>query len=88
MEDVLREALGAVDPSSAHAEVVRDAIQTHRDNPKDWKAARQILHQKWLVEKKWNGNSTPTNGGLVILALLYGKDDFYRTLQYAMALGP
>jgi hypothetical protein len=24
---------------------------------------------------------------MVLLALLYGEDDFYRTLQYAMALG-
>ena len=34
----------------------------------------------------WNDNSTPVNGRL-LLALLYGRDDFYRTLQFAMALG-
>ena len=32
-------------------------------------------------------NSTPSNGALVLLALLYGEGDFYKTLQYAMALG-
>src|SRR5262249_28362771 len=36
---------------------------------------------------KWNDNSTPLNGAMVALALLYGKGDFYRTGQYAMALG-
>jgi hypothetical protein len=32
-------------------------------------------------------NSTPSNGALVLLALLYGENDFYKTLRYAMALG-
>jgi hypothetical protein len=36
---------------------------------------------------KWNMNSTPSNGAMVLLALLYGEGDFYTTLQYAMALG-
>jgi hypothetical protein len=80
-------ALQAVDPSSAMAEVVRDAIKAHDDNPTDWKAARKAIHEKWFVERKWNTNSTPLNGGAVVLALLYGDGDFYKTLQYAMALG-
>jgi len=80
-------ALRAVDPSSAIAEAVGDAIKAYEDDPKDWKAARQIIHEKWMVEKKWNGNSTPLNGAVVVLALLYGDGDFYKTLQYAMAMG-
>ena len=81
------DGLRAVDPSSAMAEVVRDAIKAHDDNPSDWKAARKSIHEKWFVERKWNTNSTPLNGAAVVLALLYGDGDFYKTLQYAMALG-
>ena len=66
--------------------------------PADWKAARQFFHKKWYCPKeqpwdpnarplKWNDNSTPLNGAMVVLALLYGQGDFYRTGQYAMALG-
>jgi len=87
IEDVIRKALNAVDPASAMTEVVQDAIKAYHDNKKDWKVARQIIYKKWLEDRKWNGNSTPTNGGMVILALLYGNGDFYKTLQYAMALG-
>ena len=83
----VKDALAAVDPSSAMCEVVSDAIKAYEGNATDWKAARQIIHQKWMVEKKWNGNSTPLNGGVVALALLYGGGDFYKTLQYAMAMG-
>jgi hypothetical protein len=35
------EALAAVDPTSAMAEVVRDALRLHREHPRDWKTARQ-----------------------------------------------
>jgi len=87
LEDVITEALQAADPASAQVEVVRDAIKAYHDNPTDWKAARQVIHRKWIVPKKWNTNATPPNGGIVILALLYGGGDFYKTLQYAMALG-
>jgi hypothetical protein len=87
IEDVIIKALKAVDPASAMAEVVQDAIKAYHSNTKEWKVARQIIYNKWLVDRKWNGNSTPTNGGMVILALLYGNGDFYKTIQYAMALG-
>ncbi len=87
MDDALQQAVAAVDPKSAMAEVVADARKAIRTHPDDWKAARQEIDRKWRVQRKWNDNSTPVNGAAVCLALLYGRDDFYRTLQYAMALG-
>ena len=87
LEDTLQQATAAVDPRSCMAEVVADARTSFHAHPDDWKAARQELDAKWRVQRKWNDNSTPVNGVAVCLALLYGNDDFYRTLQYAMALG-
>jgi hypothetical protein len=87
VDQALQQALAAVDPRSAMAEVVADAIRAFRDHPDDWKAARRVIHEKWRKQRKWNDNSTPLNGAVVCLALLYGQDDFYRTLQLAMALG-
>ncbi|MCS7237656.1 MAG: ADP-ribosylglycohydrolase family protein [Thermoguttaceae bacterium] len=87
VDELIDKALGATDPACALREAVadaREALGTWRD---DWKAARQQVHRQCVVERGWNDNSTPTNGALVCLALLYGKGDFYRTLQYAMALG-
>jgi hypothetical protein len=87
LNELLTVALAATDPKSAMAEVVKDAVKAHADHGVDWRAARQAVHQKWKRERGWNGNSTPLNGGLVVLALLYGDGDFHKTLQYAMALG-
>jgi hypothetical protein len=87
MEELILKALEAADPNSALHHAVRDAMEYHRANPKDWKAARQLFHRKWLKEMGWNNNATPTNGGLVALALLYGEGDLHKSLQYAFALG-
>jgi ADP-ribosylglycohydrolase len=87
-----------VDPASAQAEAVHEAIRLFHEHPDDWKAARQFFDQKWFCPKeqpwdpnarprKWNDNSTPLNGAMVLLALLYGNGDFYKTGQFAMALG-
>jgi hypothetical protein len=83
----MRVAMMSLDPESSMAEVVEDALRTFQEHPDDWKAARSLLDEKWRKQRKWNGNSTPVNGAMVSLALLYGQDDFYRTLQLAMALG-
>jgi len=96
IEELLKESLAAIDPASAQGEAVNDAFQQFRAHPDDWKAARRYFHDKWWFSHdaevrmrpgKWNDNSTPLNGGVVVLALLYGKGDFYKTGQYAMALG-
>jgi hypothetical protein len=87
IETVIKNALQAVDPESIMVEVVNDALKTYHNNPSDWISARQALYRRWVIDLKWNGNSTPSNGAMVILALVYGNGDFYRTLQYAMALG-
>ena len=87
IEDVLQNAVEAVDQNSAMFEVVKDSCRVYHQYSVDWKAARQSLHEKWRNKRKWNDNSTPVNGFAVCLALLYGRDDFYRTLQLAMALG-
>lgn len=87
IDDALQQALSAVDPRSCMAEVVTDSLKAFHAHPDDWKAARQEIDVKWRVKRQWNWNSTPVNGAAVCLALLYGNDDFYRTLQHAMALG-
>lgn len=87
VEGLITESLKAVDNNSAMFEVINDAIKAFHENPGDWKASRLKIYNKWHTDRNWDINSTPLDGGFVILSLLYGKGDFYKTLQYAMALG-
>jgi len=87
IERLATESLAAVDPASEHAEMVRDVLAWHRAAPDDWQAVRAKIQKKYRDERKWNMNATITNGGLVLTALLYGKDDFVQTLRLSFALG-
>jgi hypothetical protein len=87
LEQVLALALQVLDRRSSLYAAIIDARSAFREHPQNWKAARARIHQRWYRERGWNDNATPTNGALIALALLYGRDDFYKTLQYAMALG-
>jgi len=79
--------LGALDPGSQHAEMVRDVVTWHKESPDDWLATRASIQKKYRDERKWNMNATVTNGAFVVAALLYGRGDFVETLRLAFALG-
>ncbi|MBM4088547.1 MAG: hypothetical protein FJ276_03845 [Planctomycetes bacterium] len=57
IEEAMQRVLAAVDPKSAMAEVVADARKAFHAHPDDWKAARQEIHAKWRLQRKWNDNS-------------------------------
>jgi hypothetical protein len=68
----------------------REMIALHAKYPADWKAARQEMAQKYYVNEPlmtktiWNAN---LNGACAILAMLYGENDFQRTLDLSCAMG-
>jgi hypothetical protein len=45
-------SLGAVDPSSQHAEMVKDVLAWWREAPDDWKATRARIQKKYRDERK------------------------------------
>ena len=68
----------------------REMIAFHTKYPSDWKAARQEMAQKYYVDEPlmtktiWNAN---LNGACAILAMLYGDNNFQRTLDLSCAMG-
>lgn len=68
----------------------REMIALHAKYPNDWKAARQKMAQKYYVNEPlmtktiWNAN---LNGACAILAMLYGDNNFQRTLDLSCAMG-
>ena len=69
---------------------VRDMQALYKQFSNDWKAARQIMCDKYYYQEPeytrtiWNAN---LNGACGILALLYGGGDFQKTLDYSCAIG-
>ncbi|HXE80654.1 MAG TPA: ADP-ribosylglycohydrolase family protein [Vicinamibacterales bacterium] len=75
---------------SRFAKTVADMRELHRRFPGDWKAARAEMARRYYHDEDpdtktiWNAN---LNGAAAVLAMLYGKGDFRRTLDLACAMG-
>lgn len=85
MEVLITQSLLSIDPQSDLALAIRTALDAYRQYPDDWKTAHDLVVK--VVQPKWNDNATPSNGGLVALALLYGKGDIQSSIRYSYAFG-
>jgi len=80
----------ALPPGSRYISTIEDMKRLHAKWPDDWKKARGEMARKYYHEEPavtktiWNAN---LNGACGILALLYGKGDFQKTLDMACAMG-
>ena len=69
---------------------VKEMIALHSKYPMDWKASWKEMAQKYYIDEPqmtktiWNAN---LNGACAILAMLYGENDFQRTLDLSCAMG-
>jgi len=72
------------------ANTVKTMLTLFEKYPNDWQKARQKMAEEYYIKEPpetksiWNAN---LNGACGILALLYGKGDFQKTLDLACAMG-
>ncbi|MEE6188094.1 hypothetical protein PIECOFPK_01776 [Mycovorax composti] len=91
---IIREALKTIPAQSTFYKCINDVINWHHKYPNDWK-------QTWFeLQKKWSSDigcpegvfdafniDAKLNMAYVVLALLYGKSDFGKTLEIATRCG-
>lgn len=80
----------ALPAGSRFAVTIDRMVELHRKHPDDWKAARlESLPLLYLQEPETTrtGTNANLNAALAVLALLYGRGDFQRTLDLTCALG-
>ena len=90
VREVVEGGLQAIPAQSLYAQLVRDVIRWHDDNPNDWLRSWHLLQDKWGnadhcpegYQKPFNIDAK-LNGGYVVMGLLYGNGDFYKTMNYA-----
>lgn len=94
MEKIVRAGLATIPSSSKYATVIYDVLRIHEAYPGDWKFAWQQIENEWDRDdgcpegalRPFNINAD-LNGAYVVLALLYGKGKFERTMDIAMRSG-
>jgi hypothetical protein len=80
----------ALPEGSRFAETVEDMKALYKKYPDSWRRARREMADKYYrnepreTKSVWSAN---LNGACGILALLYGKGDFQRTLDMAVVMG-
>jgi len=82
----------ALPVDSRFARTVEHMKQLHARFPDDWRQARNEMARAYYGEFDYNRGAWPAvdanlNGAAGILALLYGRGDFRRTLDLACAMG-
>ncbi|HEX3007006.1 MAG TPA: ADP-ribosylglycohydrolase family protein, partial [Bacteroidales bacterium] len=85
---VIDHALKSIPSESDYYKIVKDVIALHQQNPKDWKAAWKEIEAKW-GNVDICGAGVPfnidakLNGAYIVMGLLYGEGDPYKTLEIA-----
>ncbi len=82
--------LESLPANGRYAQTVRKMISLYKKYPENWIMARKNMADEYYVNEPdmtktiWNAN---LNGACGILAMLYGKGDFQKTLDLSCAMG-
>jgi len=91
---VIEQGLKPIPPQSKFHQVISDVIQWHRQYPDDWKKCWYEVEKKHASEKgcpegvfnAFNIDAS-VNAAYVVIGLLYGNKDFYKTMDIATRCG-
>lgn len=92
MQQIIAAGLAAIPEKSQYAEMVRDLVRWHQENPHDWQDAWRLCLKKYrrdaVYQKASNGGiDVRINGAAVLLGLLYGQGDLDQTIIIACRAG-
>jgi hypothetical protein len=94
VEFVVREALKAIPPQSKFYKCMSDVISSYNSYPNNWELTWAMVQKKWSfdigcpdgVYKAFNIDAV-INSAYIIIGLLYGEKDFYKTIDIATRCG-
>lgn len=94
IEYIVNEALKSIPQQSLYYQVMADVIKWHKQYPDDWKQTWAEVEKKYDQDKAcpdgifvpFNIDAT-INSAYIIIGLLYGQSDFYRTLDISTRCG-
>jgi hypothetical protein len=91
MQKIIAAGLAAIPAGSQYAEMVRDLVKWHRENP-NWEDTWQLSLKKYRQDPEYQkcsngGIDVKINGVCVMLGLLYGNNDMDQTIIISMRGG-
>ena len=92
IETIIAAGLACIPADSQYAEMVRDMVAWHRENPNDWEATWKKAVEKYRNNPEYQKASNGTidvkiNGVAVLMGILYGDKDLDKTIVVSMRSG-
>lgn len=92
ISSVIDKALRSLPAQSDYAKIIKDVIKLHAQYPADWKDAWKELQAKWGNDHFCGAGETfnidaKFNGAFIVMGLLYGEGEPYKTLEVTARCG-
>lgn len=92
IQKIIAAGLACIPSESQYAEMVRDMVQWHKENPKDWEYSWKKAQKKYREDPNYQkcsngGIDVKINGVYVLLGLLYGNGDLQKTIEISLRGG-
>ncbi len=92
VQKLIAAGLTCIPAESQYAEMVRDMVQWHKENPNDWEYSWKKAQKKYRETPEYQkcsngGIDVKINGAYVLLGLLYGNGDFQKTIEISLRGG-
>lgn len=84
---IIETGLAQIPSDSDYAAVSRAVLDFYRQDTEDFRACRDFLEREWGYDRFGGVCHIIPNAGVCILAMLYGKGDFARTVEIAAMCG-
>jgi ADP-ribosylglycohydrolase len=89
-EDILKlinDATAYIPRASLIYEVIQDLLAWKEAEPHDWRSTFRKIEEKWGYDKYGGGCHMIPNHAVILLGLLYGDDDFQKSLMVTNTAG-
>ena len=87
IDQVVKVALASLPQDAHYTQVMRDIQRFWSEHPDDWVAARQYIAANYGYDRYAGVCHIIPNAAIVVMALLYGRGDFDRSIRIANAAG-
>ncbi len=86
---LIEAGLRAIPAQSMYAEMVRDMIRWHQDNPDQWEKTWALAEKKYNQDRNYNISALDVKreGAWVLMGLLYGKGDLDQSMIISTRCG-
>jgi hypothetical protein len=96
--EIIESGLACIPSESLYAQLVREVLKWHSDNPDNWEKSWNLIMEKYYRtldnqpfhkenKEAWVGIDAKINGAFIVMGLLYGKGDMDSTIIYSMRCG-